>query len=177
MGCVGCTCEGGYPLEMRWIRALGIPAERNKMARRVGECPVPFVFATCLKTSPSCYPCLLLFPCACVFTKRKRTRAEGMPDLLIARHSCPFVRHLIASRGSRGILRGVYLCPLPLSFFLSLSLSISLLSMQLHGARLGIRYTFRGRRCLLICPLYNLASAYLLTPLANYVWPHTTLLP
>lgn len=102
---------------MRWIRALGIPAERNKMARRVGECPVPFVFATCLKTSPSCYPCLLLFPCACVFTKRrKRTRAEGMPDLLIARHSCPFVRHLIASRGSRGILRGGYLCPLSLSF-------------------------------------------------------------
>lgn len=41
----------------------------------VGECPVPFVFATCLKTSPSCCSRLLLFPCACVFTKRKRTRA------------------------------------------------------------------------------------------------------
>lgn len=40
----------------------------------VGECPVPFVFATCLKTSPSCCSRLLLFPCACVFTKRKRTR-------------------------------------------------------------------------------------------------------
>lgn len=54
------------------------------MARQqgVGECPVPFVFATCLKTSPSCYPPrILLFPCACVFTKRKRTRTEGMPDL------------------------------------------------------------------------------------------------
>lgn len=93
------------------------------MARRVGECPVPFVFATCLKTSPSCYPRLLLFPCACVFTKRKRTRTEGMPDLLIARHSCPFVRHLIASRGSRGILRGGYLRPLPLSFPFSRSFS------------------------------------------------------
>jgi len=32
-----------------------------------------------------------------------------MPDPLIAQHSCPFVRHLIASRGSRRILRGGYL--------------------------------------------------------------------
>lgn len=30
---------------------------------------------------------------------------------MIARHSCPFVRHLIASRGSHGILRGGYLRP------------------------------------------------------------------
>lgn len=39
----------------------------------VGECPVPFVLATCLKTSPSRYS-RLLFPCAYVFTKRKRMR-------------------------------------------------------------------------------------------------------
>lgn len=38
---------------------------------------------------------------------------DGRPDPLIARHSCPFVRHLIASRGSRGILRGGYLYPPP----------------------------------------------------------------
>lgn len=36
---------------------------------------------------------------------------RGRPDPLIARHSCPFVRHLIASRGSHGILRGGYLRP------------------------------------------------------------------
>lgn len=52
------------------------------------------------------------------------------PDPLIAQHSCPFVRHLIASRGSRGILRGGYLRPL-------LSLSRPLFLIQLRGARFG----------------------------------------
>jgi len=46
---------------------------------RVGECPVPFVFATCLKTSPCTR--LLLFPCACVFTKRKRARAMDAVEI------------------------------------------------------------------------------------------------
>lgn len=107
------------------------------------------MFATCLKTSPSRCSRLLLFLYACVFTKRKRTRAMETagtkgetPDLLIARHSCPFVRHLIASRGSRGILRGGYLF-VPFSPFLDPSSSF----IQLHAARLGVRYTFRGHRC------------------------------
>lgn len=81
--------------------------------------------------------------------RRRRRGREGTPDPLIARHSCPFVRHLIASRGSRGILRGGYLCP-------SLFLSRALLLIQLHEARLGVRYTFRGHRCPSICPLQNL---------------------
>lgn len=85
----------------------------------VGECPVPFVSATCLKTSSlSLFPYSLLstsspfsFRLARVFTKRKRMRGRERekPDPLIVRHSCSFVRHLIASRGSRGILRGGYL--------------------------------------------------------------------
>lgn len=60
-----------------------------------------------------------------------------MPDPLIARHSCPFVRHLIASRGSRGILRVV-------AIFVPSSLSLSA-PIQFHGARLGVRYTRLSR--------------------------------
>lgn len=121
----------------------------------VGECPVPFVFATCLKTSPSSLFSSPSFSLRLRIYEEETDQGDGegeaagtgkTPDPLIARHSCPFVRHLIASRGSRGILRGGYL-----RFLLSL--------VQLHGARLGIGYTFRGHRCPSICPLQNLASA------------------
>ena len=58
--------------------ALGTLGRGTKWPR-VGECPVPFVFATCLKTSPCTR--LLLFPCACVFTKRKRARAMDAVEI------------------------------------------------------------------------------------------------
>jgi len=49
--------------------------------------------------------------------ERERERERGgTPDLLIAWHSCPFIRHLIVSRGSRRILRGGYLRSLFSSF-------------------------------------------------------------
>ena len=84
--------------------------------------------ATCLKTSPvfpsSRFsppppPSFFFFPhtrmyCGEKEREREREReggGRGRPDPLIARHSCPFVRHLIASRGSHGILRGGYLRP------------------------------------------------------------------
>lgn len=123
----------------------------------VGECPVPFVFATCLKTSPSCCTRLLLFPCACVFTKRKRTRAMDAVETGRDARSFDSTTFLPI----RQTFDSFTWEPQNSSWWLSslLSLSRSLFLIQLHGARLGVRYTFRGHRCSSICPLQNLPSA------------------